>query len=118
MRGRKESCELSEAIQNLPTELREKIYKDYVTIKLCQRADLGWEKVHEHISKLPFCQYRQQIVPMIICFDYMVCPFEGHCFPCFEIDGTLHKVSLSPPMELIPLTEASPEYKNFLKVCS
>ena len=28
MRNRKEICELSEAIQNLPPELREKIYKD------------------------------------------------------------------------------------------
>jgi len=118
MRGPKESCELSEAIQNLPPELRKKIYKDYVTIKLCQRADLGWAKVHEHILKLPFCQYRQQIVPIIICFDYPDCYFKGCCFPCFEREGTNHKVSVSPPMELIPLIEASPEYKNFLKVCS
>jgi len=112
------NCQLSDAIQNLPPELREKIYKDYVTIKLCQRAALGWNKVHEHILKLPFCHYMQQPVPMIICFDYPVCPFEGHCFPCFESEGTLHKVSLSPPMELIPPIENSYEYKNFLKVCS
>ena len=116
MRSRKESCELSEAIQNLPPELREKIYKDYVTIKPCQRADLGWDKVHEHISKLPFCQYRQQIVPMVICFEYANCRFQGCCLPCYE-SGTIHKASLSPPMELIPLIEATPEYKNFLKVC-
>jgi len=25
---------------------------------------------------------------------------------------------ISPPMELIPLIKNSPEYKNFLKVCS
>jgi len=79
---------------------------------------LGWDKVHEHISKLPFCQYRKQIAPMIICFEYPDCYFEGCCFPCFEREGTIHKATLSPPMELIPLIEASPEYKNFLKVCS
>jgi len=79
---------------------------------------MGWGKVHEHISKLPFCQYMQQIVPMIIFFDYMDCYFEGCCYPCFAREGTLHKPSLSPPMEFIPLIEASPEYKNFLKVCS
>ena len=78
---------------------------------------MGWDKVHEHISKLPFCQYMQQIVPTRIWFDYEVCPFEGHCFPCYE-SGTLHKVSQSPPMESIPLIEDSIEYKNFLKVCS
>jgi len=33
MRGRKESCELSEAIQNLPPELREIIYKEYIAKK-------------------------------------------------------------------------------------
>jgi len=118
MRGRKENCELSDAIQNLPPELREKIYKDYVTIKLRQRAALGWDKVHEHISKLPFCRYRQQIAPMIICLEYPDCYFEGCCFPCFEREGTIHKPSLSPPLELIPLIQANPEYKNFLEVCS
>ena len=118
MRGQKESCRLSEAIQNLPPEPREMILKEYVAIKIKENKEMGWGKVHEHISKLHFCEFKQQIAPMIICFDYMVCPFEGHCFPCFEREGTLHKVSLSPPMELIPLIEASPEYKNFLKVCS
>ena len=78
---------------------------------------MGWEKVHEHISKLPFCQYRQQIVPNIICLEYANCRFEGCCFPCYE-RGTLHKVSLSPPMESIPLIEDKIEYKNFLKICS
>ena len=83
-----------------------------------KKKDLGWDKVHEHISKLPFCQYREQIVPMIICLEYPDCYFEDCCFPCFEREGTVHKVSLSPPIELIPLIEAIPEYKKFLVVCS
>ena len=76
---------------------------------------MGWDKVHETILKLPFCQYREQIVSMVICIEYMDCFFEGCCFPCSERDGKLHKASLSRPIELI---EASPEEKNFLKECS
>jgi len=58
---------------------------------------------------------KQQIVPMIICFEYPDCYFEGCCFPCFEREGTVHKVSLNRPRELI---ENTVEHKNFLKVCS
>jgi len=118
MRGRKESCGLSETIQNLPPELREMILKEYIAIKIKEKNEMGWDKVHKNILKLPFCQYSEQIVPVIICFEYANCRFEGCCFPCFEREGTLHEVSLSPPMELIPLIEASPGYKNFLKGCS
>jgi len=118
MRGQKENCELSEAIQNLPPELREIIYKEYLAVKRREKKEMGWDKVHEHISKLPFCQYRQQIVPMIICLKYPDCYFEGCCFPCFEREGTIRKPSLNPPKELIPLIEASPEYKNILEVWS
>ena len=38
---------LSEAIQKLPQGLRGITYKHYLRIKLKQRADLGWDKVHE-----------------------------------------------------------------------
>ena len=77
---------------------------------------MGWGKLHENILKLPFCEFKQQIVPMVICFEYPDCYFEECCFPCFEKEGTVHKATLSPP--IIPLVEATPEYKNFLKVCS
>ena len=110
------ACGLSEAIQSLPPELREMILKEYIAIKIKEKKkEMGWAKVHENILKLPFCKYRRQIVPMVICFEYADCFFEGCCFPCFERDGKLHKASLSRPMELI---EASLEHKNFLKECS
>jgi len=92
------NCQLSDSIQNLPPELREMIYKEYLAIKRREKKDLGWGNVHEHISKLPFCQYMQQIVPTIICFEYANCRFEGCCFPCFEREGTLHKILLIPPL--------------------
>ena len=111
---------LSEAIQNLPPELREMILKEYIAIKIKKKKEMGWDKVHKHIpkprcdkvnvhiSKLPLCQYSQQTVPMVICLEYANCRFEGCCFPCYE-SGTLHKATLNPPMESIPFIEATPE---------
>ena len=58
--------ETLELIKTLPPEIREIIYKEFLTIKLRQRKALGWHKVHEQILKLPFCHNRQQIVRMII----------------------------------------------------
>ena len=114
-------CQLSDAIQNLPPELREKIYKDYVTIQLRQSSSSGWKKMHENILKLPFCNHMHQIVPMIICFDYSDRCFEGCCFPCYQrMETRIHKVALNShtPMDQIPMLENNKEYKNFLKVCS
>jgi len=68
MRGRKESCVLSEAIQRLPPELREMILKEYNAIKINEKKEMGWDKVHENILKLPFCEW-QKIVRMVICVD-------------------------------------------------
>ena len=105
-----------ELIKTLPPELREKIFKHYLAIKVRERNEMGWGKVHEHILKLPFCDIRQRIVRMIMCFE-INCPFEGCCFPCFMRVIEPHKVSISPPIESksdLP-TE---EYNPFLKICS
>jgi len=40
--GRKESCGLSEAIQNLPPELREMLLKEYIAIKIKEKNEMGW----------------------------------------------------------------------------
>ena len=71
------ACGLSMAIQRLPPELREMILKEYITIKIKEKNEMGWGKVHENILKLPFCEFKQQIVPMVICFEYANCYFEG-----------------------------------------
>jgi len=110
------ACGLSVAIQRLPPELREMILKEYITIKIKEKNEMGWDKVHKNILKLPFCQYREQTVPMVICFEYPDCWLEACCFLCFEKEGTVHKAKIRPPR--IPIVEASPEYKNFIKVCS
>jgi len=85
--------QLSKAIQNIPPELCEMILKEYIAIKIKEKKEMGWDKVHKHIpkpgwdkvnghiSKLPFCQYEQRIVPMVNCFEYADCFFKGFCFP-------------------------------------
>jgi len=118
MRGRKESCQLSVAIQSLPPELREMILKEYIAIKIKEKKEMGWYKVHEKILKLPFCELKQQIVRMITCVEYPDCYLESCCFPCFEREGTIHKPSVRPPKEPKLLMEEDPDYKNFLEICS
>jgi len=115
-----EIIKLDEAIQNLPPELREIIYKEYVAMKQRERAALGWNKVHEAILKKPFCKYRKQIVSTIICFDALDCPYEGCCYPCLidvKRSPRYHKVSMNP-METIPNIEMMHNYNVFLRTCS
>jgi len=54
-------CQLSEAIQNLPPELRETIYKEYLAIKRRQRKEMGWDEVHDEIEEAPICEKRSRI---------------------------------------------------------
>ena len=137
MRGRKESCspiqrekadmaaernssfvQISEAIQNLPPELIEMILKEFIAIKIKEKKEMGWGKVHEHISKLPVYEFKQQIVRMAICMDYANCYFEGCCFPCFENEGTVHNALVRPPNNDPEYAiEADPDYNNFLEAC-
>ena len=85
-----EIIKLDEAIQNLPPELREIIYKEYVAMKQRERAALGWNKVHEDILKKPFCNYRQQIIPAIICIECMNRRFGGCCNFCWMMEKILN----------------------------
>ena len=74
-----DNCELSESIQILPPELREKIYKEYLTIKLRQRADLGWDEVNYAIAEAPFCEHNEQIVKVLFCYKCRGCLRNGLC---------------------------------------
>ena len=62
-----------EQIKTLPPELREKIYKEYIKIKLRQRKALGWGEVKAAIAEAPFCDHNQQIVKVLFCYKC------GHC---------------------------------------
>ena len=94
---------------------------------------MGWTKVNEHILKLPFCHFMQQIVPTVsytcpinsqqieptVLDQYPINPFyEGCCYPCLNKEGgrgLAHKVTMNPPIEEIDETEKYREYKGFLK---
>ena len=54
------NCQVIEAIQNLPPELCEIIYKHYLAIKLKEREALGWNLVHDELLIQPFCPERQR----------------------------------------------------------
>ena len=51
-RAASNSSDVREEIQNLPRELRKIVYKEYVAIKQRERADLGWNRVHEEMAVL------------------------------------------------------------------
>ena len=71
-----------EAIQKLPIELREKIYKEFLTIKLRQRSALGWDKVNYAIAEAPFCEHNEQIVKVLFCHKCSYCRRNGLCNLC------------------------------------
>ena len=69
----KNKCQLTDAIQILPPEISEIIYKEYIKIKLRERADLGWDEVNSAIKEAPFCDHNEQIVKVLFCYKC------GHC---------------------------------------
>ena len=93
------NCQLTEAIQSLPPELREIIYKHYLAIKLRERAALGWDLVHDELSIQPFCPERQRLVHILVCIAYGHCCRGGCCCPCYEQEGIFH----GPTIPCLPL---------------
>ena len=71
-----------EAIQKLPPEIREIIYKEFLTIKLGQRSALGWDKVNAAIAEAPFCEHNEQIVKVLFCHKCRDCRRNGLCNLC------------------------------------
>jgi len=101
------NCQVTEAIQSLPPELREIIYKHYLDKKLRDRAAHGWKEVHNELLKQPFCHNRQRIASIIMYLEYNNSHWEVLCYPCFK-QGIKHKLLFIPPIDNIPL----------LKICS
>jgi len=84
MRGWKESCGLSEAIQNLSPELRETTYKEFLAIKRRQRKEMGWDEVHDEIEEAPICEKRSRIVKVMFCRKCNSCGLNGLCHECYK----------------------------------
>jgi len=83
------NCQLSEAIQNLPPELREIIYKEYVAIKMRERKAMGWDEVHDEIEEAPFCEKRSRIVKAMFCHKCDSCVLKRVCYECYK-NGVNH----------------------------
>ena len=94
-----------EAIQNLPYELREMIFKHYLIIKLKEREALGWNLVHDELLIQPFCPERQRFVHILVCVAYMHCCWGGCCYPCYEQEKILHELTISVPIYDITLVK-------------
>jgi len=82
---------IDEAIQSLPPELREIIYKEYLAMKQRERAALGWKKVHEALLEKPFSESLEQIVPDRSCMRCGYGSFRGQ-FPLLCWHCELHEM--------------------------
>ena len=69
-------------IKTLPPELREKILKEYIKIKIKERKDLGWRRVNKLIFYAPFCETNQQIVKSLYCPKCKECDRNDLCNLC------------------------------------
>ena len=78
-----------ELIKTLPIELREEIYKEYIKIKLRQRAALGWDEVNAAIAEAPVCEHNQQIVKVLFCYKCSGCMRNNLCYLCHR-NGVRH----------------------------
>ena len=82
--------DIIELIQALPPEICKIIYKEFIKIKLRERADLGWDEVNAAIKEALFCGYNQQIVKVLKCFSCeQHCFKNDHCILC-KRDGFYH----------------------------
>jgi len=83
------NCQLSEAIQNLPPELREINYNKYLAIKRRQRKAMGWDEVHDEIVEAPFCEKQSRIVMVMFCRKCNSCGLKELCYECYK-NGEKH----------------------------
>ena len=74
-------------VQCLPIEIREKIYKDYVTAMLNEKKDKGWDWVHREIRSAPFCDIHKRIVKITVCIKCN--DLSDWCYTCFK-NGDKH----------------------------
>ena len=61
-----------------------------LTLKLRQRAALGWDKVHQDLQKTPFCHRREMLVKVMFCLEHESCGVDGICVPCIRKDSINH----------------------------
>jgi len=78
-----EILNLDEAIQSLPLELREKIHKEFVVIKMRERMEMGWYEVKEQIDCAPLCEKKLRITKVLFINKNEWCSQNrGLCYLC------------------------------------
>jgi len=78
-----EILNLDEYIQRLPPELREKIYKEFVVIKMRERMEMGWYEVKEQIDCAPLCEKKLRITKVLFINKNEWCSQNrGLCYLC------------------------------------
>ena len=87
---------MDRAIQNLSTEIREKIYKYYVRAMLKEKKDQGWVCVHEQILLAPYCELRKQIVKITVCCKCYNCGLNDWCYSPGADPGVVRVVRSNP----------------------
>ena len=85
---------ISEAIQNLPLEIREKIYNEFVAIKMRERKAIGWNEVLYEINEAPFCEKRLRITKVMFCCYWTFCCKNRRCYECYK-NGEKHYLDYS-----------------------
>ena len=84
-------------IKSLPAELREKILKEYIKIKLRQRKMQGWAEVHKELEKIPFCERGERFVKAMYCIEHTDCGIDSICARCIRKYNINHYVT--PPID-------------------
>ena len=82
-------------IKTLPPELREKILKEHIKIKIKEREDLGWQKINSIIFHAPFCKTNEQIVKCLYCPKCDDCDRNDLCNLCKK-NGIDHYLNYPP----------------------
>jgi len=103
------ACGLSQAIQSLPPELRERILKEFIAVKTNEKNRMGWGMVHDSLLNLPFCKHFKKIVNKVASSSKLT----GCIFEC-----SLCLVELEIRKRMFEITEPirrSKEEKNVLK---
>jgi len=105
------SCGLSEAIQNLPPELREMILKEYIAIKIKEKKKMGWAEVHDDFKEAPICEKRSRVVKVMFCSKCNSCGLKGLCYECYK---NRKNIILATPC--MTRTTTTKSFRNFTEL--
>ena len=75
---------VTEAIKRLPPELREKTFKHYLAMKIWERNEMGWNKIHGQLMEGPFCDKQGMFSKIFICSKCNECERTGLCVLCLK----------------------------------